>query len=209
MTTYTNPAKGRISSAFNPRRKHPVTGKVQPHTGTDVANVTGTPIVAIHAGTVTRSTTYSVTFGHLQEIRVTAGTLETRYLHLSRRDVKAGQKVKKGQRLGLMGATGFVTGPHLHVEVRRNGVAVDPVPFLEAAGVDLGVGPYPAPGWYTVDTARGVNLLGRAGPSTSSKIVHRRARGFEVYATRRQGPWIRTRYGTWYHTDHLKKGRKK
>ncbi|WP_102509084.1 M23 family metallopeptidase [Sanguibacter massiliensis] len=209
MTTYTNPAKGRISSAFNPRRKHPVTGKVQPHEGADVANATGTPVVAVHAGTVTRSETLSATYGRLQRIFVTSGSLETRYLHLSRRDVKVGQRVKRGQRIGLMGASGFVTGPHLHLEVRRNGVAVDPVPLLEAAGVDLGVGPYKDPGWYTVDTPRGVNLLGRAGPSTSSKIVHRRARGFEIYATRRQGPWIRTRYGTWYHTDHLKKGRKK
>lgn len=209
MATYTNPAPGRISSAFNPARRHPITGKVQPHEGTDVANVTGTPVVAVHAGTVTRSETLSATYGKLQRIFITSGTLETRYLHLSRRDVKVGQKVKRGQRIGLMGATGFVTGPHLHLEVRRRGVPVDPVPVLEAAGVDLGKGRYPAPGWYTVDVDKGRRLNGRSGPSTSAKIIHRRSRGFELYATRRQGKWVRTRYGTWYHTDHLKKGRKK
>lgn len=143
MTTYTNPAVGRISSGFNPARKHPVTGKVQPHEGTDVANETGIPVYAAHSGTVTRSETLSEAAGRLQWIWLSVDGVETRYLHLSRRDVFVGQHVRAGDRIGLMGASGRVTGPHLHLEVRLDGRAVDPVPWLAARGVTLGIDPTP------------------------------------------------------------------
>lgn len=141
--TYSNPAPGRISSRYDPARRHPVTGEVRPHEGTDVAGPTGTPVLAVHDGVVTRSETLSPTYGRLQRVYVSDGSLETRYLHLSRRDVVVGQRVRAGDRLGLMGATGFVTGPHLHLEVRLGGRAIDPEPWLAARGITLGVDPAP------------------------------------------------------------------
>lgn len=141
MATYTNPARGRISSAFNPKRKHPVTGLIAPHEGADVAGPTGTPVLAAHDGVVTRSETLSAAYDHLQWVWVAGDGVETRYLHLSRRDVRVGTRVRAGDRLGLMGATGRVTGPHLHLEVHVDGRAIDPVPWLAARGVTLGVDP--------------------------------------------------------------------
>lgn len=143
MATYTNPAPGRVSSAFTPARRHPVTGKVQPHEGTDVANATGTPVAAVHDGVVTRSETLSAAYDHLQWVWVAGDGVETRYLHLSRRDVRVGARVRAGDRLGLMGASGRVTGPHLHLEVHVGGRAIDPVQWLVERGVTLGVDPAP------------------------------------------------------------------
>lgn len=141
--TYANPAPGRISSRYDPARRHPVTGVVRPHEGTDVANATGTPVLAVHDGTVTRSETLSAAHSHLQWVWIADGSLETRYLHLSRRDVRVGQHVRAGDQIGLMGASGQVTGPHLHLEVRIAGRAIDPEPWLAARGVILGVDPAP------------------------------------------------------------------
>lgn len=199
MAAYTNPASGRVSSPFNPRRKHPVTGKVTPHEGTDVANATGTPVYAVHDGVVTRSETLSAAHGRLQWVWITSGNTETRYLHLSRRDVKVGQKVKAGQKIGLIGATGFVTGPHLHVETRVNGKPVDPQVWFAQRGVDLG-GQF-KPRWYTVNTA---TLRGRSGPGTNYRVKHRRKRGFRIYAVADVNGWAVTRYGTFYSKDYLK-----
>ncbi|WP_165375386.1 M23 family metallopeptidase [Sanguibacter massiliensis] len=141
--TYSNPAPGRISSRYDLARLHPVTGEVRPHEGTDVAGPTGTPVLAVHDGVVTRSETLSPTYGRLQRVYVSDGSLETRYLHLSRRDVVVGQRVSAGDRLGLMGTSGFVTGPHLHLEIRVGGRAIDPEPWLAARGITLGVDPAP------------------------------------------------------------------
>ncbi|OXY80479.1 peptidoglycan DD-metalloendopeptidase family protein [Oceanimonas doudoroffii] len=113
-----------ISSNFNPRRLHPVTGQVRPHRGIDYAARTGTPVVAAGSGVVTESG-YNRFNGNYVFIRHD-GTYLTKYLHLHERLVKKGQRVKQEQKIGTVGATGRVTGPHLHYEFLVNGVHQDP-----------------------------------------------------------------------------------
>lgn len=113
-----------ISSNFNPRRLHPVTGQVKAHRGIDYAARTGTPVVAAGGGVVVESG-YSQFNGNYVVIRHD-GTYLTKYLHLHQRMVKKGEKVKQEQQIGTVGATGRVTGPHLHYEFLVNGVHQDP-----------------------------------------------------------------------------------
>ncbi|MGD8109872.1 peptidoglycan DD-metalloendopeptidase family protein [Vibrio sp. TRT 17S01] len=110
----------RVSSNFNPRRLHPVTGRVRPHRGTDYAAPVGTPIWAAGDGIVQKSS-YNKFNGNYVFIRH-SNTYVTKYLHLTRRLVKTGQRVKQGQTIGTLGGTGRVTGPHLHYEFLVNGV---------------------------------------------------------------------------------------
>ncbi|MDK9737924.1 peptidoglycan DD-metalloendopeptidase family protein [Vibrio sp. D404a] len=110
----------RVTSNFNPRRKHPVTGKVRPHRGTDYAAPVGTPIWAAGDGIVQKSS-YNQFNGNYVFIRH-SNTYLTKYLHLKKRLVKTGQRVKQGQTIGTLGGTGRVTGPHLHYEFLVNGV---------------------------------------------------------------------------------------
>ncbi|WP_081980359.1 peptidoglycan DD-metalloendopeptidase family protein [Vibrio sinaloensis] len=113
----------RLSSHFNPHRKHPVTGRVSPHNGTDWATPTGTPIVSTGDGVVimTRKHPYAGNYVVIQH----GSRYKTRYLHLSKILVRKGQKVSRGQRIGLSGATGRVTGPHIHYELLDRGRAVN------------------------------------------------------------------------------------
>lgn len=115
--------KYRLSSHFNPNRKHPVTGRVSPHNGTDWAVPTGTPIVSTGDGVVimTRKHPYAGNYVVVQH----SSRYKTRYLHLSKILVRKGQKVSRGQRIGLSGATGRVTGPHIHYELLDRGRAVN------------------------------------------------------------------------------------
>ena len=113
-----------ISSNFNPRRLHPVTGQVKPHRGIDYAARTGTPVVAAGSGVVVESG-YNRFNGNYVVIRHDS-TYLTKYLHLDKRMVKKGEKVKQEQQIGTVGATGRVTGPHLHYEFLVNGVHKDP-----------------------------------------------------------------------------------
>lgn len=104
----------RISSSFNPNRRHPVTGRVSPHNGTDFAVPIGTPVLSTGDGTVvlTRNHPYAGKY-----IVIKHGSVyKTRYLHLSKILVKKGQKVSRGQRIALSGNTGRSTGAHLHYE---------------------------------------------------------------------------------------------
>ncbi|MDA0130034.1 peptidoglycan DD-metalloendopeptidase family protein [Vibrio sp. MarTm2] len=113
----------RLSSHFNPHRKHPVTGRVSPHNGTDWATPTGTPIVSTGDGVVimTRKHPYAGNYVVIQH----GSRYKTRYLHLSKILVRKGQKVSRGQRIGLSGSTGRVTGPHIHYELLDRGRAVN------------------------------------------------------------------------------------
>ncbi|AWB65822.1 peptidase M23 [Saccharobesus litoralis] len=113
-----------ISSSFNPRRLHPVTGKVRPHRGIDYAARTGTPVVAAGDGKVIRSG-YSKLNGNYVFIQH-GEKYTTKYLHLHRRYVKTGAKVRQNQKIGTVGATGRVTGPHLHYEFLVDGVHRNP-----------------------------------------------------------------------------------
>lgn len=108
------------------------------HTGQDFAVDSGTPVYAVGAGTV-RATTCGDGFGNQILIRHGDGYF-TQYAHLSRIDVRRGAHVTAGQRIGLSGASGNVTGPHLHFEVRITpyiGSAVPPLPWLRRKAVDV------------------------------------------------------------------------
>jgi murein DD-endopeptidase MepM/ murein hydrolase activator NlpD len=98
------------------------------HKGTDIAAVTGTPVVAAAAGLVTAAG-YSSSMGNYVVIAHGDG-ITTRYYHNSSLAVSAGQSVAGGQVISYVGSTGQVTGPHLHFEVRINDVAVDAMQFF-------------------------------------------------------------------------------
>jgi len=114
----------RVSSNFNPRRLHPVTKRVRPHNGTDYAAATGTPVWAAGDGKVVEAG-YTRANGNYVFIQH-GNNIVTRYLHLSRKTVSRGDRVRQGQTIGGVGATGLATGPHLHYEFLVNGVHRNP-----------------------------------------------------------------------------------
>jgi len=120
----------RFTSPFGYRRD-PKTGGRRMHNGADFAAGTGTPIYATADGVVTHAG-WSSGYGRLVMIEHDFG-IETRYAHNSRLHVSVGEKVSRGQRIADMGATGRVTGTHLHYEVRVGGNPVNPMIFIRAA----------------------------------------------------------------------------
>ncbi len=123
----------RISSHFNPRRKHPVTGLVRPHNGTDFALRIGTPVLAAGDGIVTRVVKHRYA-GLYIEIKH-GQKYKTRYLHLHKAYVRKGQKVSRGQKIAASGNSGRSTGPHLHYELHVNNRPVNamtaPIPVVQ------------------------------------------------------------------------------
>ncbi|WP_348730423.1 peptidoglycan DD-metalloendopeptidase family protein [Rheinheimera texasensis] len=113
-----------VSSNFNPRRLHPVLGKIKAHNGVDYVAPMGTPIMAAGDGKVIESSMKGAN-GNYVVIQHSNGIV-TKYLHLSKRDVKRGDKVKQGDIVGRLGATGRVTGAHLHYEFVVGGVHRNP-----------------------------------------------------------------------------------
>lgn len=115
--------KYRISSSFNPRRVHPVTGLLRPHNGTDFATPIGTPIFATGDGVVSRVLNHKYAGLYIE---ISNGqTYRTRFLHLSKALVRKGQRIKRGQKIALSGNSGRITGPHLHYELHMRGRAVN------------------------------------------------------------------------------------
>jgi murein DD-endopeptidase MepM/ murein hydrolase activator NlpD len=112
-------------------RSDPFRGSAAMHAGIDLAAPSGTPIYATADGVVDRAE-WSGGYGNLVEIDHGKG-LQTRFGHLSRILVHPGDRVTRGQVIALMGSTGRSTGSHLHYEVRIDGHAVNPVPFLQSA----------------------------------------------------------------------------
>ena len=117
----------RISSGFSYARRHPVTRRVQPHTGVDYAAPKGTPVVTIGDGVVT-SAKYEGAGGNVIRIRHNS-VYSTAYLHLSRyaSGIRAGKRVKQGDVIGYVGSTGRSTGPHLDFRVWKNGSPINPL----------------------------------------------------------------------------------
>jgi murein DD-endopeptidase MepM/ murein hydrolase activator NlpD len=113
-------------------RSDPFRGRAAMHGGVDLAGPTGTPIYATADGIVGRSEWNSGGYGNLVEINHGRG-IQTRYGHLSRLIAEPGQRVRRGDLIGLMGSTGRSTGSHLHYEVRIDGRAVNPVPFMQSS----------------------------------------------------------------------------
>jgi peptidoglycan hydrolase-like protein with peptidoglycan-binding domain len=116
------PVVGIVGSPFGPR------GDAF-HPGIDIEAVIGAPVHAAASGKVRFAGWNAGGYGNLVTVKI-GGGVTTMYAHLSEVDVHAGEVVTAGQQLGLVGATGEATGPHLHFEVRMHGAAVDPLPAL-------------------------------------------------------------------------------
>lgn len=116
-----------ISSGYTPGNRVVLSiGLSGPHRAIDYAAPMGTPIRTVGDGTITFSGWSSVGYGYLTSIRHN-GTYSTNYAHQSKLAVKVGQKVKQGDIIGYVGSTGYSTGPHLHYEMLKNGVKIDPL----------------------------------------------------------------------------------
>ncbi|WP_321395863.1 M23 family metallopeptidase [Emcibacter sp.] len=126
----------RLTSRYG-SRKHPVLGYTRMHKGLDFGAPTGTPILAAGDGVVERASRYG-SYGNYVRIRHN-GTYQTAYAHMSKygRGIKKGAKVKQGQVIGYVGATGRVTARHLHYEVMMNGKQVNPLALKIPTGRKL------------------------------------------------------------------------
>jgi len=122
------PCTGPISSPFG-KREHPVSGEGDFHNGIDIAVDAGTEIRAIENGYVEKST-YNQYSGNFVVITHNDG-YKSSYAHLGKSYVSEGQTVKKGDIIGLAGSTGIATGPHLHMEIKKDGVLIDPMELME------------------------------------------------------------------------------
>ncbi len=131
------PIEGARLSSYYGRRKHPVLGYTRMHKGLDFSAPTGTPIMAAGDGIVERASRYG-SYGNYIRIRHN-GTYKTAYAHMSKygRGIKSGRRVKQGQIIGYVGATGRVTGRHLHYEVMMNGKQVNPLRLKIPTGITL------------------------------------------------------------------------
>jgi len=113
----------RISSKFNKKRRHPIKKRIIPHLGTDYAAPRGTPIIAVADGVIIKS---SYTKGNGKYVKIKHnGTYETQYLHMSKRGVKVGERVKQGDVIGYVGSTGLATGPHVCFRFWKNGEQIN------------------------------------------------------------------------------------
>ena len=129
LGTFSNPLMAMsLTSSFG-SRKHPVLKKVLNHAGVDLKAKTGTKVVSAREGVVSFAGRASG-YGKLIIIKHSDG-YETRYAHLSQIDVKKGQKISQNQHIALSGATGRVSGPHLHFEIRKNGKIENPLTYLK------------------------------------------------------------------------------
>lgn len=128
----------RVSSTFTYARKHPITGRVRPHTGVDYAAPAGTPVLALGDGTVISAGWTTNGGGNVIKIRHNS-TYTTGYLHLRgfAKGIKKGAKVSQGQVIGYVGSTGASTGPHLDFRVWKNSQPIDPLHMASPAADPL------------------------------------------------------------------------
>jgi murein DD-endopeptidase MepM/ murein hydrolase activator NlpD len=125
MIAFEEPVRGfPINSRFGMRRLGGERG-VRMHKGVDIAAPTGTAVYASAEGEVMRIGRQPDGYGNFIEVRHPNG-MTSLYAHLSRIDVASGDRVLGGERIGLVGSTGYSTGPHLHFEVRRDGTQINP-----------------------------------------------------------------------------------
>lgn len=149
----------RVSSRFSLARFHPVLQITRAHNGTDLAAGYGTPVRAIGHGSVT-SAGFDSGYGNLVVVRHANG-YASYYGHLSRILVRAGQRVAQSDVLGLVGATGLATGPHLHYGVTKNGAWADPMRIVGPPAEPLR--PEDRPSFSTI-AARALGLLDQGFP---------------------------------------------
>jgi murein DD-endopeptidase MepM/ murein hydrolase activator NlpD len=131
----TMPVEGGYYSSNYGYRLDPITGRSTFHTGVDIIASPGTVVMAA-AGGVVSTVAFVPEYGNIVDVDHDNG-LTSRYAHLSKSLVKVGDVVMKGQRIALVGATGRVTGPHLHFEVRENGIPLNPNKFLALGKNDV------------------------------------------------------------------------
>ena len=149
------PVKGVAFTSSYGVRSDPFRGTRAMHAGIDLAGPVGTPIYATADGVVGRSEYHNGGYGNLVELEHGRG-IQTRYGHLSKLLVSPGQRVKRGDKIGLMGSTGRSTGSHLHYEVRLDGKAVNPVPFMQSAD-------------YLQSVQRRASAVAIGGPATGAR----------------------------------------
>lgn len=128
----------RVSSGFTYRRKHPISGKIRPHTAVDYAAPIGTPVHAIGDGTITKCGWDSSGGGNRIRIKHMRG-FESCYMHLQKfaKGIKVGSRVKQGELIGYVGSTGSSTGPHLDFRIWENGTPIDPLKLNSPASEPL------------------------------------------------------------------------
>ncbi len=126
------PVNGVLLSHFG-RRTDPFSGEGAFHTGVDISAGSGTPVKVAGDGIVTHAA-YGGQYGKLVIVDHGNG-VQTYYAHLSQFQVVSGQSIRRGEVVGLSGATGRVTSPHLHYEVRRGGTAINPQPYLNQSAL--------------------------------------------------------------------------
>lgn len=157
----------RISSRFNPKRRHPVLNTLRAHKGVDYAAPTGTPVRAAGDGRVLFAGRKGG-YGNVIELSHPRG-VTTVYAHLSRfaKGIRAGQRVTQGSVIGYVGQTGLATGPHLHYEYRVNGVHKNPqtVELPSAEPID--------PAWREDFLARAALALATLEPTLGPALVSR------------------------------------
>ena len=124
----------RISSGYSMNRKHPIFKTRKPHQGVDYAAPTGTPVKAVGDGTIEKAG-WGKGFGNMVILKHSGG-LESMYSHLSgfASGAKRGARVKQGQVIGYVGATGYATGPHLDFRLKQNGKYVNPAKVVAPRG---------------------------------------------------------------------------
>jgi murein DD-endopeptidase MepM/ murein hydrolase activator NlpD len=148
------PIKGWVSSPFG-IRADPFTGRLSMHTGVDIAAPIGTVIHAMGDGVITYS---GPRFGYGNMVEINHGHgYRTRYAHLEQELVRVGDRVSKGQPIGLLGDTGRSTGPHVHVEVLVDNRKVNPISFLEKGKAD-----------YLISQKKGAGAATRAAAETAT-----------------------------------------
>lgn len=138
-------------------RSDPFQGRAAMHGGIDLAGPIGTQVFATADGYVGRAA-WAGGYGNLIELEHGKG-IQTRYGHLSKSLVSAGQRIKRGDLIGLMGSTGRSTGSHLHYEVRIDGKAVNPIPFMQSSDYLVSV----------QARAAALNRTGLGGPGAASR----------------------------------------
>lgn len=130
-------AGARVSSTFTKSRFHPILKKWKAHLGVDYAARPGTPVMAAGDGFINYAANAG-SYGNLIRISHADG-FETRYAHLNsfKNGIQKGRNVKKGQVIAYVGNTGRSTGPHLHFELRKKGVAINPLSVVQVATINL------------------------------------------------------------------------
>lgn len=128
VVRYLNPVPGAtVSSPFGPR-VHPITGETTQHNGVDLEAPVGTPVLAPDSGTVAQ--VYTHPRGGLSVVLMLDDGWRAGFAHLSRADVRPGDRVERGEVFAAVGASGQVTGPHLHFTLSNAGRYVDPLSLI-------------------------------------------------------------------------------